>query len=75
MLLCSIINKLQKTAAARAACMSYFFCQATNSHINSATAVLRGLLYFLVSQQPALISHVRKKHDQAGKSMFKDANT
>jgi hypothetical protein len=74
MLLCGIIDELQKTAAARAACVSYFFCQANDSRINSATAVLRGLLYLLVSQQPALISHVRKKHDQAGKSMFEDAN-
>jgi hypothetical protein len=74
MLLCGIIDELQRTAAARAACVSYFFCQATDSRINSATAVLRGLLYLLVSQQPALISHVRKKHDHAGKSMFEDAN-
>jgi hypothetical protein len=74
MLLCGIIDELQKMAAARAACVSYFFCQATDSRINSATAVLRGLLYLLVSQQPALILHVRKKHDHAGKSMFEDAN-
>jgi hypothetical protein len=74
MLLCGIIDELQKTAAARAAYVSYFFCQATDSRINSATAVLRGLLYLLVSQQPALISHVRKKHDHAGRSMFEDAN-
>jgi hypothetical protein len=73
MLLCGIIDELQK-ATARTACVSYFFCQATDSRINSATAVLRGLLYLLVSQQPALLSHVRKKHDQAGKSMFEDAN-
>ena len=75
MLLCGIIDELQKATAARTACVSYFFCQATDSHINSATAVLRALLYLLVSQQPALISHVRKKHDHAGKSMFEDANT
>jgi hypothetical protein len=74
MLLCGIIDELQKATAARAACVFYFFCQATDSRINSATAVLRGLLYLLVSQQPALISHVRKKHDHAGKSMFEDAN-
>lgn len=73
MLLCGIIDELHK-ATARTACVSYFFCQATDSRINSATAVLRGLLYLLVSQQPALISHMRKKHDHAGKSMFEDAN-
>jgi hypothetical protein len=73
MLLCGIINELPKMIA-RTACMSYFFCQATDSRINSATAVLRGLLYLLVNQQPALISHVRKKHDHAGKNIFEDVN-
>jgi len=40
--------------------VSYFFCQATDSRINIATAVLRELLFLLVSQQPTLVSHVRK---------------
>jgi hypothetical protein len=73
MLLCGIINELQKMIASTVP-MSYFFCQATDSRINSAIGVLRGLLYLLVSQQPALISHVRKNYDHAGKSMFEDAN-
>ncbi|KAF2676051.1 hypothetical protein K458DRAFT_425005 [Lentithecium fluviatile CBS 122367] len=73
MLLCGIINELQRSMA-QTAFVSYFFCQATDSRINSATAVLRGLLYLLVSQQPSLVSHVRKRYDQAGKTMFEDAN-
>ncbi|KAF2624043.1 HET-domain-containing protein [Macroventuria anomochaeta] len=73
MLLCGIINELRKTIA-RTASVSYFFCQATDSRINSATAVLRGLLYLLVSQQPTLLTHVRKTYDQAGKAIFEDAN-
>ena len=73
MLLCGIIDELQKTTASTA-CVAYFFCQATDSRINSATAVLRGLLYLLVSQQPALTAHVRKRYDEAGRSMFEDAN-
>ncbi|KAF2820928.1 HET-domain-containing protein [Ophiobolus disseminans] len=72
MLLCGIINELQK--ATNDATVSHFFCQATDSRLNSATAVLRGLLYMLVVQQPSLISHLRKKHDYAGKSLFEDAN-
>jgi hypothetical protein len=75
MLLCGIIDELQKPIAiAEADMVSYFFCQATDSRINSATAVLRGLLYLLVSQQPSLASCVRKKSDHAGKNMFEDAN-
>jgi hypothetical protein len=73
MLLCGIINELQNMIT-RTALVSYFFCQATDFRINSATAVLRGLLYLLVSQQPALFSHLRKKYDHAGKTMFEDAN-
>jgi hypothetical protein len=73
MLLCGIINELSKSTA-KTALFSYFFIQAADSRINSATAVLRGLLFLLVNQQPALISHLRKKHDQAGKALFEDAN-
>ena len=74
MLLCGIINELNKSTV-KTAILSYFFCQATDSRINSATAVLRGLIYMVVGQQPSLVSHVRKKYDQAGKTLFEDANT
>ncbi|PVH71314.1 hypothetical protein DL98DRAFT_521125, partial [Cadophora sp. DSE1049] len=57
MLLCGIANELQNSLA-RSALLSYFFCQATDSRINRATTVLRGLIYLLVDQQPSLISHV-----------------
>jgi hypothetical protein len=73
MLLCGIIDELDKTMP-RTGLLSYFFCQATDSRINNATAVLRGLIHTLVHQQPSLISHIRKKHDQAGKTLFEDAN-
>ena len=31
-------------------------------------------MYLLVDQQPLLISHIRKKHDHAGKALFEDEN-
>ncbi|KHO11514.1 NAD(P)-binding domain protein [Metarhizium robertsii ARSEF 23] len=71
MLLCGIINELQKKATNQ---VVYFFCQGTDSRLNSATAVLRGLVYVLVDQQPALVSHIRKKYDKAGKQLFEDLN-
>jgi hypothetical protein len=78
MLLCGLINELQNSiplnSIPQRALMSYFFCQATDARINSATAVLRGLLYMLVTQQPSLTSHICKKHDYAGKAMFEDEN-
>jgi hypothetical protein len=71
MLLCGIIDELKKSTAGL---LSFFFCQANDSRINSATAVLRGLIYLLINQQPSLASHLRKKYDQAGSSLFQDAN-
>ncbi|KAF2683539.1 WD40 repeat-like protein [Lentithecium fluviatile CBS 122367] len=73
MLLCGIVDDLQKSKA-RADPLSFYFCQATDSRINNATAVLQGLLYMLVDQHPSLASHVRKKYDYVGKALFEDAN-
>lgn len=73
MLLCGIIDELMGLTTT-AQTIAYFFCQATDSRINSSLAVLRGLIYLLVNQQPALIMHVRERYDQAGKALFEDAN-
>lgn len=73
MLLCGIINELGKPKA-ETDLLSYFFCQATDSRINNATAVLRGLIYMLIDQQPSLVLHIREKYDRAGKALFEDAN-
>ncbi|KAH6704109.1 NACHT domain-containing protein, partial [Leptodontidium sp. MPI-SDFR-AT-0119] len=73
MLLCGIADELQNSLA-KSALLSYFFCQATDSRINRATAVLRGLIYLLVDQQPSLVSHVQASYDEAGKALFEDAN-
>jgi hypothetical protein len=71
MLLCGIIEELKKSPTDL---LSFFFCQSTDSRINSATAVLRGLIYLLVNQQPSFVLHLQKKYDQAGQSLFEDAN-
>ena len=73
MLLCGIINELDRSMP-KTGLLSYFFCQADDSHINNPTAVLRGLIYMLVRQQPSLILYIRKKYDHAGKRLFEDAN-
>jgi hypothetical protein len=73
MLLCGIIDELQDSMGT-ASLLSYFFCQATDSRINNATAVIRGLLYLLVDRQPSLISHVQTKYDKAGRTLFEDTN-
>lgn len=61
MLLCGIIDKLEKSVSGTdKGLTSFFFCQATDSRINSATAVLRGIIYMLVDQQRGLLSHTGK---------------
>jgi hypothetical protein len=73
MLLCGIINELNRSIE-KTALLCYFFCEATNSRVNNATAVLRGLIFMLVRQQLSLVSHIRKKYDQASKALFEDSN-
>ncbi|KAL7925190.1 hypothetical protein ACQKWADRAFT_285315 [Trichoderma austrokoningii] len=82
MLLCGIIDELMPgTKLAKSTdetpntiLLSYFFCQGTDGSINNATAVLRGLIYLIIVQEPSLISHVQEKYRHAGKDLFSDAN-
>ncbi|KAN0080626.1 wd-repeat protein [Elaphomyces granulatus] len=53
---------------------SYFLCQGTDSRLNTATAILRGIIYLLASEQPFLISHLRKKYDHVGRKLFEDSS-
>jgi hypothetical protein len=79
MLLCGIINELgastRLTDPTSSTLLSYFFCQATDSRINNVRAVLRGLIYMLVQQEPKLISPLREQYQQAGKQLFEDVNS
>lgn len=78
MLLCGIINEMSPLTKLRdeeaTTLLSYFFCQATDKRINNATAVLRGLIYLLIDQQPSLVSHVRKKYDYGVERPFEGVN-
>jgi hypothetical protein len=73
MLLCGIINELKKSTV-KPGPLAFFFCQGTDVRINNATAVLRGLIYLLIDQQPSLIRHIREKYDHARKVLFEDVN-
>ncbi|PHH50467.1 Vegetative incompatibility protein HET-E-1 [Ceratocystis fimbriata CBS 114723] len=68
MLLCGIIDEL---VLEKSVTLSYFFCQATNNRLNTATCVLRGLIYHLARCNPQLIKHVRSKYDYK-KELFKN---
>jgi hypothetical protein len=79
MLLCGIIDELSTGTRLRdeegTTLLSYFFCEAADLRINNATAVLRGLIYMLLDQQPSLLPHARKAYDVVGKALFEDANS
>ncbi|KAJ6118763.1 hypothetical protein N7471_013383 [Penicillium samsonianum] len=62
MLLCGIIDEVTRLNVGSAN-ISFFFCQATDVRINSAT-----------KKNPSLLSHVRGRYDQAGKALFEDIN-
>ncbi|ETS01555.1 hypothetical protein M419DRAFT_80502, partial [Trichoderma reesei RUT C-30] len=71
MLVCGIIDELQILDIRPC----YFFCQATDPRLNTATAVLRGLIYLLVDTNRQLLPHIQEKYDQAGTALFQDANS
>ncbi|KAI8654220.1 NACHT domain-containing protein [Fusarium sp. Ph1] len=54
--------------------LSYFFCQGADSKLNNATAVLRGLVFLLAIQQPALVSNLREEYSRSGPNLFGDDN-
>ena len=58
MLLYGIINELEGPITTIGGNLAYFFCQATDSRFNNATAVLRGLIYLLTRRQPRLLSYL-----------------
>ncbi|PQE18225.1 Vegetative incompatibility HET-E-1 protein [Rutstroemia sp. NJR-2017a WRK4] len=72
MLLCGIINELQRL---NEYVLAYFFCQGTDARINSSVAVLRGLIYMLINQQPELLRHLENRYKIQGEQLFKDVNT
>lgn len=75
MLLCGILNQIKPDYTKRDAAMSFFFCQSTDSRLNNASAVLRGLIYLLAAEQPLLLRHIQAQHKGKGKQAFEDANS
>ncbi|KIL86170.1 hypothetical protein FAVG1_10566 [Fusarium avenaceum] len=71
MLLCGIIDELEKS---KPNAVFYFFCQASDPSLRSATYVLRGLIWSLARTRPSLISHTRQQYDQAGADIFVNRN-
>ncbi|KAM0530419.1 hypothetical protein ACHAQF_008174 [Verticillium nonalfalfae] len=73
LLLCSIINELSETSRETEK-PAFFFCQNSDKRLNSGTAVLRGLIFFLIDQHPQLMSHVREEYCKKGNNLFINKN-
>ncbi|KAF5006239.1 hypothetical protein FDECE_7399 [Fusarium decemcellulare] len=58
MLLCALIEWFESNCG-----LAYFFCVATDSSVNYHAAVLRGLIYTIITKIPGLVDHVRKNED------------
>ncbi|KAL6810687.1 NACHT domain-containing protein [Trichoderma sp. SZMC 28013] len=61
MLLCGIIDEFEKDPKLHSS-LNYFFCQATDTRINTAIAVIGGLIYSLLKRYQWLLSEVRNKY-------------
>lgn len=72
MLICGIIESLEIDPLG-GVCY-YFFCQATDSRLNTATAILRGLLHQFARRHPWILSKIRDRYDVVRKTLFEDAN-
>ncbi|KAK5997713.1 Vegetative incompatibility protein HET-E-1 [Cladobotryum mycophilum] len=74
MLICGIIEEIEINQYAENG-YAYFFCQATDSRINTATAILGGLLLSLIRQKPSLISYLKERHITPGQPLFEGLNS
>ncbi|CAI7583021.1 unnamed protein product [Penicillium manginii] len=78
MILCGIIDELRSATKLEEpqakTLLSFFFCQATVPKLSNAHAVLRGLIYMLVKQQPLFVSHVQERFRDTGEPLFDDGD-
>ncbi|CAG7555219.1 unnamed protein product [Fusarium equiseti] len=49
--------------------VSYFFCDASDSNLNNATSVLRGIVYSIIFQNSMALSYVRERFKELSKPL------
>ena len=78
MMLAYLVSKLpEQLNASSRLLVAYFFCRRDSPSLRAAAAVLRGLIYILVVQQPDLSRHVLKHYNDGGEKrrFFEDSNS
>lgn len=75
MLMIGIIDTLLRTQLldSNTPGVVYFFCQGDTTEMNNVTAVLKGLIWLLVQQQPTLIRHLLSEYKRAAGKLFSDS--
>ncbi|KAE8356800.1 hypothetical protein BDV28DRAFT_126563 [Aspergillus coremiiformis] len=75
MLLMGITSELTEQAKAQFNChLSYFFCRGTDDRINTATAIVRGLIWMLLRQNKRLMQHLDAEFASVGPALFDKSN-
>lgn len=72
MLLCGLIDEFQADGVTRP---YYFFCQASDSRLNSATKVLCSLVYSIACEDELALAYVMEKYKHTGKKLFNNTNS
>ena len=55
--------------------LAYFFCQQTEDRLNSAVAIMKGLIYFLIPQHRAFSIYFKEKYHKPESQRFKDISS
>jgi hypothetical protein len=70
MLMIALVHELREGASSESFTLAFFFCQSTESTLNSVDSVLRGIIWMLVHEHPHLAPNLIKEYKAAGKQLF-----
>lgn len=73
MLMISLVRELSQLTNNSSA-LTFFFCQSTDSGLNTATSVLRGLLWKLIHEYPSIGHYLHEDFKHAGRQLFESSN-
>lgn len=68
MSVCGIIDHVRALSDSNTI-LSYFFCDASDSSLNNATSILRGIVYSLIFQNSTALSYVRERFKKLRKPL------
>jgi NACHT domain len=74
MLMIALVRELLQRSVDGSATLAFFFCQSTEPTLNTATSVLRSLIWKLVHNNSHLAADLLQKYKGAGKQLFEGAN-